>query len=88
MDILPNISVPPRQWVNIYQAVGIPVGTRIIVQNVGVCDLHLSTQATQPLPTERAFYVLKRARSAINDAGDAGAWVFCFSGGSLNVRTL
>lgn len=34
-DTLPNVQLPAGQWVNLYTATGITVGTQIQVQNLG-----------------------------------------------------
>lgn len=84
-DTLPNIVIPPNVWVDIYNAASIAVGTQILVQNVGVCDIFLAAQATQPTLKDR-YNIIERSQCAINDAGDTGAWAYCTSGGLINVR--
>jgi hypothetical protein len=90
-DTLPNIFLPPRVWVDIYAAlnanvgVSITVGTQILAQNIGVCDVYLTAQAAQPTD-DVAHNIVKRSQFAINDQGDAGAWAYCRMGGLLNVR--
>lgn len=84
-DTLPNTPLPADVWVDIYAATGITVGTQILVQNIGVCDVYLASQAAQPTDETRR-QVLLRAQFALNDFNDAGAWAICTAGGALNVR--
>jgi len=86
-DTLPNISLPPQEWVDIYNQSSITVGTQILVQNIGVCDVYLRSQAAKPTDDE-AHQIIGRGQFAVNDFGDAGAWAYCRAGGSINVRLL
>lgn len=85
-DTLPNIEIPPGIWTDLYVESGIDVGTQILIQNIGVCDVSLVAQASQPTDLD-AIQILERADFSINDAGDAGAWAFCqHTNGRVNVR--
>ncbi len=84
-DTLPNVILPVGVWVDLYAATGIDVGTRILVQNIGHCDVYLVAQAAEPVD-DTARQVLTRSQYAINDLGDDGAWAFCTGGGGVNVR--
>lgn len=84
-DTLPNIILPPQTWVDLYAQSGINVGLQILAQNIGVCDVYLTTQTIQP-SDDSAHQIIKRGQFAINDAGDSGAWAYCRMGGLINVR--
>ena len=84
-DTLPNIPLPPGAWVDLYAESGVVVGTRILTQNIGVCDVFLTSQAAEPT-VDVAHQIALRGQFAVNDAGDAGAWAFCLAGGLVNVR--
>ena len=85
-DTLPNIKLTADVWVDLYAETGISVGTQIIAQNIGVCDVYLASQAAQPT-SEIAHQIIKRSQHSRNDAGDAGAWAYCANtGGLVNVR--
>jgi hypothetical protein len=84
-DTLPNITIPEQTWVDLYAASGIAIGTQILVQNIGACDIYLTSQASQPTD-DTAHQIIKRSQFAINDAGDTGAWAYCREGGLVNVR--
>ncbi len=85
-DTLPNVDLPKNTWVNLYDNTGIPVGTQILAQNIGVCDVYLASQLTLPAIDTDAYQILLRSQSAVNDPGDAGAWAYCYAGGAVNVR--
>jgi hypothetical protein len=82
---LPNTTLPPNVWVDLYADTGLAVGSQIVVQNVGVCDVFLAAQAATPT-TYEAHQIIQRGQYSQNDLGDAGAWAFCLAGGALNVR--
>ena len=79
--------MPRDTWINIYTASGIAVGTQIIVQNLGNNDLKLASQ--ELVPNESSAYILCRPyEEKVNDKHDDGAWVWSYTGGLINVRTL
>lgn len=81
-----NITIPPNQWVDLYALAGFSVGDAILVQNVGVPDIRVAVQATQPAPTHDSYHILERGDYAQNTSGDSGAWAYSHSsGGKLQV---
>lgn len=85
-DTLANILIPKNTWVDLYAATGIVVGVQIIVQNLGACDLYAASQASAPTDLS-AYQVIEFAKTAANEAGDAGAWVYSLNcDGLVNVR--
>ena len=88
-DTLPNIDVPVNVWVDLYALTGIATGSRISVENVGVSDVYLTTQATQPPVDHDAYNIVKRNGSQMaNCDGASGAWAFCQAGSKLNIRAI
>lgn len=86
-DTLPNIELPPNIWVDLYAATGIAVGTQILVQNIGVCDVYLFSGPAMPDQGDNDMHqIITRAQFAKNDQGDAGAYAMCIAGGLVNVR--
>ena len=87
-DNLPNIQIPINEWVDLYALSGLPVGTAISVENVGVCDIYLAVQGTKPEKDHNAYNILKREGLPMrNTIGDSGAWAFCNgSNAKVNVR--
>lgn len=85
-DTLGNVTLIANVWTDLYAETGIIVGSQIVVQNIGSCDVCLTTKAIQP-DDEDATQLVERGGFVINDFGDSGAWAFCQgSGGLLNVR--
>jgi hypothetical protein len=77
-DTLTNITIPQNEWVDLYALSGIAVGTAISVENIGVFDVYLAVQATQPSPDHDAYNIVKRKGNVFkNSVGDSGAWAFC-----------
>lgn len=85
-DTLPNIEIPSGIWTDIYAAAGIQPGVQLILQNIGTCDIFLTSQVNQPTE-EDAYQIVERSQWVINDAGDEGAWAFCGNtNGRINVK--
>lgn len=85
-DTLGNVTLIANVWTDLYAETGITVGSQIVVQNIGSCDICLTTKAVQPTD-EKATQIVERGGYAINHFGDSGAWAFCqSSSGLLNVR--
>ncbi len=89
-DTLKNIPVEAHEWRDIYALTGIAVGTKIVVENTGTCDVYLAVQAAQPEPDHDNYNILKRTGDKLtNNLGDSGAWAFCnATDGELNVSVL
>ena len=89
-DTLPNIRIIADEWIDLYAESGIPVGTKILVENTGVCDVSLAVQASKPSTGHGSFNIVKRTGGALhNHAGDSGAWAFCGNtDGQLNVSEM
>lgn len=76
VDTLDNIDLPANQWVDLYVATGIVVGTQIIVQNLGAgSGIYLHTSELEPVGDD-GYTLVIRGTSFSNDAADAGAWAF------------
>ncbi len=90
-DTLPNVTLNPNTWVDLYAATGVPVGTAIGVSNVGVSDVYLTVAATQPPLGFDAYDVLQRKNGVRlrNSDGDSGAWAFSPNcGGKVQVGVI
>ncbi|WP_150137935.1 hypothetical protein [Candidatus Enterovibrio escicola] len=87
-DTLPNIQIAADTWVDIYAASGIAVGTQVSVINNGGHALYLYSGATAPTEAPNkgssfGFAPVEANRTAQNQSGDAGAWVFSFAASSI-----
>ena len=88
-DTLPNIELPGGQWVDLYAASGITVGTQIVVENLGSSPVDLITQATQPPSEPSGFQRLHQRTQKTSDDGEAGAWARSpIKSGLVNVKEL
>ena len=88
-DTLTNIPITAGVWIDLYAASGIPVGTQIVVENIGNYDVYLAVQASQPAVGHTAYNVVKRNGDTVhNEFGDLGAWAYSNSvEGLLNVNS-
>ena len=85
-DTIPFVPLPANEWVDLYDATGITVGDQIIAQNIGVTDISLVTQATEPTDLS-ARNVLASREWARNELNSTGEWAHCASiGGCITVK--
>ena len=85
-DTLPDVILPANEWVDLYAATGIIVGTKINVQNTGAARVRLATSLTEPLSEMGPFIYPDSSIMLQNDDGDTGAWALCKSGGQCFVE--
>lgn len=78
-DTLPNILIPPNQWVDLYQASGIAVGTQIRVKILGNGELKLAVSESQPTSLSAYDVLVDKTQPLVNSAGDSGAWAYSVS---------
>lgn len=73
-DTLPNVELPIGQWVDLYTATGLTVGTQIQIQNVGAVDVRVVSQAATP--TDESGYNVIRPFSLtfLSQTSPTGAW--------------
>jgi hypothetical protein len=83
-DTLPDVALPANEWVDLYAATGITVGTQINVQNVGASDFRIATSAAAPV-SERGEIIEPRKFPWQNSAGESGAWALSKFGGLATV---
>ncbi len=89
-DNLPNITITPGVWIDLYKTANISVGAAIAVENIGVCDVRLTVTQDQPDVEFDAYNLVERNGDPMrNSEGDSGAWAFCHhQTGKLSVRPL
>jgi hypothetical protein len=83
-NTLNNVILPAMTWVDLYAATGLTVGAKISVQNLTTGDVRVVSKATMPTSAD-GFNYIRPQMSAVNQAGDSGAWAFCMNGGGVNV---
>ena len=83
---IPQLVEVKGQWIDLYAATGIAVGTKIIVQNFqSKSPVALSDTAAEPTSTDGRVRV-DPTQFFTNDAGDAGAWAYCSSIAKISVQ--
>lgn len=71
---LPSVSLKhPDEWVDLFSATAIAVGTEIIMQNTGKSTIHLTESSAEPV-LNAGFNVILPGQFVILDAGNIGAW--------------
>jgi len=83
---MPNVTLPPETWVDLYAVSGVTVGTQIDVVNITPNDARVVESATQPTGSDDFIPVLFNGNIARNSTGSAGAWALCVGGGAVDVR--
>ena len=78
-DTLPNTPVPTNDWIDAYDASGIPVGTSVRVQNIGAVEIMYVVSATKPTD-ESAFNLSGSSTRSIDrwilvNEGESGLWL-------------
>lgn len=73
-DTLENIVLPVGQWVDLYAATGIAVGTQLQVQNLGTSRVQLVISATQPGPASGYNLLRPDSLTFVSQATPSGAW--------------
>ena len=82
---LPVVDLPANTWVDIYNATSIAVGTKIIVQNIGVSTVRLTESAAEPASNE-GYNLATKGEFVTNSAANVGSWAISSSGGKLQVE--
>lgn len=82
-----SIILESDQWTDIYSVSGIPVGTKIAVQNIGSSDVYLSSALVEPERDSDSFQVIQPNDFPMaNSFGDQGAWALSINqGAKINV---
>lgn len=86
-DTLVNRVLEPNVWVDLYAETGLPVGTKLVIQNIGSTEVYLHSGAAEPAEGD-GFVIMGTYEFFANKQGDAGAWarsVTTRSPGYINV---
>lgn len=83
---MPDITIPPKTWVNVYTASQIAVGTGLRVQGKSRAELLLLESSSQPSPASRDGRLVQYGEEVIVDAGSPGLWAFCVATGRAFVQ--
>ncbi len=87
MAISPLVTVQ-GEWVNLYAATGITVGTQIRIQNFkSNSPVALADSASEPTPTTGRVRI-DETQFFLNESGDLGSWAYCSSLASISVQVV
>lgn len=73
-DTLPDVSLSPDSYVDLYAATGITVGSQVIIQNKSSSIVTLQSVFSQPLATNSDGTYIVSNNFVIVTAGSTGLW--------------
>jgi hypothetical protein len=82
---LPQVVLPSKQWVDLYDATGITLGTKLIIQNTGGNEVRLVESLAQP-ELNSGFNVLYATEYLTSAAAPVGSWAYAHTGTTLHVE--
>jgi len=80
---LPIVALPKGQWVDVYAATGIAVGTVITIQNTGTKIAKLTESVAQP--TTEGHNIIEKYVYLTSGANPIGIWALSPLGTNLSV---
>jgi hypothetical protein len=83
-----NVLIPPNEWVDVYELASIDKGSKVIIENIGVCDVYYSTFHKKPEIDHDAYNIIKRdGQPIMYEPNGSVLWAFCSSlSAKLNVN--
>ena len=84
-NTLPSVRLLSKQWVDLYAATGITVGTSLIVQNLSDHAARLVESESQP-STNDGYNVIKALGFLGTAETPIGAWAYAYPGVVLQVE--
>ena len=82
---LPSVVIPSDSWVDLYAETGIPVGTQLIVQNLGGYNARLVESSSKP--TMNSGYNIITPKAFLTSASSPiGSWAYASGGVLLQVE--
>ncbi len=85
MSQLPFVPMPAGEWVNLYSATSISVGTKIVIQNTGSRNVILVDSVTKPTAST-GFNVITPKEYLVSSNAPDGAWAKSSGGSKLQVE--
>ena len=82
---LPPVELPQGEWVDLYAATGITVGTQLIIQNNDNAIAILTESATKPT-SGYGSNTIKTYEFFTNSTTSVGAWAMSSRGSILQVE--
>ena len=84
---LPRVSLPSKEWVDLYAETGITVGTKLIIQNTGGDSVRLVESASKP-NLKGGFNLLLEGEYLSSADTPVGAWAYAHSTTTLQVEEV
>lgn len=82
---LPQVVLPSKTWVDLYDATGITLGTQLIIQNTGGTEARLVESLAQPELTS-GFNLIPERDFLTSAAAPVGSWAYAHSGTTLHIE--
>ena len=83
---LPQVVLPSKTWVDLYDATGITLGTQIIIQNTGGSEARLVESLAQP-NLKNGFNLISGRKYLTSATTPVGIWAYAHTGTTLQVET-
>lgn len=85
---LPFVKIPNAQWVDLYAATGIAVGTQLVIQNISTSNVKLTESTLEPVNGVNGYNIVKDGKYVQSAETPVGAWAYSSNGGRLQVEAL
>jgi len=72
---IPDLQINNTAYLDLYAATGIPVGTRLVIQNKTTVGAFLQIKNFQPASNSQDGIFLEAYKFYIVDANEVGCWV-------------
>lgn len=86
-NTLPDVTVPPSTWVDLYASTGIAIGVPLDIWNKGSNPVEIAISPTRPTNGVGVPIYPGPLSSYVNvDSGEEGAWAYSVLGSRLSVQ--
>lgn len=85
-DTKPDVQLDKTQYVDVYAATGLAVGTPILIQNKSSQNVYIQIQTTQPSALSRDGGIIQPFEQGLIDTGENGCWVLGDTNGKISVQ--
>ena len=81
---MPDVTLNPKTFTDLYAATGISVGTKVLIQNKTRAGVNVFDDAVEPTNPVGGT-IIPPVVQAQNKSGDPGAWAYSRVGGVIHV---
>lgn len=92
---LPPVFLPADQWVDLYAATSITVGTQINAHNPYQTNVYLTEASSRPAQIQSeasdrtvGVTIVRQSQDRQNRSGAVGAWAFAFKDTTIQVEEV